>query len=146
VIRRIADKLKAGTKFFIRHGEGTNSHDGREAVGEIVSTYTKEIDGRLSTIAIGHFPDESVVQDMDICSIETDVFIAREDEGIVGDIDEVSAVALESSERDSPAFPGATRLASIQCFDSGKEEKPKVADGSTSCEGYEHPSQSIIFP
>ena len=127
MIRRIAEKLKAGTKFFIRHGK-TNSHEGRESVGEILTSYTKEIDGKLSTVAIGHFPKKEVVQEMDICSVEAEVRMQSEDSNVVGDVDDVSAIALESSDRDSPAFPGALRLASIQCFNEepDKEEIKSV--------------------
>lgn len=128
VVQRLAEKIKTGTKFFIDHGHGTNSHEDRDAVGEIVVSYTDTIEGRLSNIAIGHFPDEDKVKEMDVCSIEAEVY--TDEQSIVGDIDEVTGVALGSSDTDNPAFPGALRLGAVQCFtnadDSGKEDNEEM--------------------
>ncbi len=114
VIRRIAEKIKEGTKFFLGH-RIDNANEGRESVGEVVSSFLKEMGGRLSHIIVGHFPNESKVQNMDICSMEADVY--TDDENIVGDIHEISGIALASSDTKSPAFPGALRLGTVQCFD-----------------------------
>ena len=114
VIRRISEKIKEGTKFFLGHGE-TNAQEGRKSVGEILSSFVKEIGGRLSHIIIGHFPDEEKVKDMDVCSMEADIHI--DNENVVGDVNEISGIALASSDTENPAFPGAIRLATVQCFD-----------------------------
>lgn len=115
-------------KFFVGHGKGTNSHDGRKKVGETVATFVKEVGGRLAAIAIGHFPDESEVNDKDVCSIETDVEMS-EHEGfnVVEDTQELTAITLGSSDKDSPAFVGAQRLATVQCFgnNSGDNQEPE---------------------
>lgn len=124
VIHRLAEKVKAGTKFFIGHGK-TNDHDGRETVGEVVASFVKEIGGKLSNIIIGHFPDEEKVKALDTCSMEADIH--TDPENIVGDINEVSGIALGNSNVDHPAFPGAMRLAMVQCFvDTEKKEKEEI--------------------
>lgn len=119
VVRRLADNIQAGAKFFIGHGK-SNSHDGRREVGEVLSSFVKEIKGKLSNIVIGWFPEKNAVAEMDVCSIEASVDV-DETNSYVDDVNEVSAIALGASAVDSPAFPGAMRLASLQCF----EEEPK---------------------
>ena len=60
-------------------------------------------------------------------SIEANI---HETNGIVGDINDISGIALGSSDKDSPAFPGARRLAAIQCFgDSAGGEPGKEIPG-----------------
>lgn len=127
VIRRLADSIKQGSKFFVGHG-ATNSHDGRSEVGEVLTSFVKEIKGRLSNIVIGWFPDESKVKSMDVCSIEADIDVDASD--FVNDVNEVSAIALGASAIDSPAFPGAVRLASLQCFEEDTNKgKTKPGEG-----------------
>ena len=123
VIRTIAEKIKEGTKFFLGHGE-TNDHTGRESVGEIVSSFVKEIGGRLSHIIVGHFPNAEKVQDMDVCSMEADVY--TDPENIVGDVNEISGIALGSSDKENPAFPGALRLGTVQCFGETKKKENEI--------------------
>ena len=123
MIRRVAEKIKEGTKFFLGHGDNTNAHEGRQSVGEVLSSFVKEIGGRLSHIIIGHFPDENKVRDMDVCSMEADVY--TDTDNIVGDINEISGIALGSSDVENPAFPGALRLGTVQCFDEGEKDKQR---------------------
>lgn len=118
VVRRLASNIQAGAKFFIGHGE-TNSHDGRSEVGEVLVSFVKEIKGRLSNVVVGWFPNGEQVSDMDVCSIEANV---ETNGDYVDDVNEVSAIALGASAVDSPAFPGALRLASLQCFEEEHEE------------------------
>jgi regulator of replication initiation timing len=123
VIRRLADKIKNGTKFFINHGEKTNSHDGRKSVGEVLTSFVKDIGGRLSNVIIGHFPDADIVRNKDVCSMEADIYTNND---YVDDVDQVTAVALGNSNVESPAFPGAFRLNTVQCF--GTEDKKQEGD------------------
>lgn len=113
VIRTLSDKIKTGIKFFVGHG-ADNSNEGRESVGEVLSSFTKEIAGKLSNIIIGWFPSKEKVQTMDTCSMEADIH--TDEEFIVGDINEVTGIALGNSQQDHPAFPGALRLSMVQCF------------------------------
>jgi len=120
VIQKIAEKIKEGTKFFLGHGE-TNAQEGRESVGEILASFVKEIGGCLSHIVIGHFPNEEKVKNMDVCSMEADIY--TDNENIVGDVNEISGIALASSDKENPAFPGAFRLGAVQCFNGDKKKK-----------------------
>lgn len=114
IIEKLSNVVKTGTKFFAGHGKNTNSHDGRQSLGEVVASYVKEIKGKLANVVIGFFPDKESVQDMDVISMEASINTDIED--TVTDIEKVSGIAMASSDKESPAFPGAVRLASIQCF------------------------------
>lgn len=126
VVRRLTSNIQAGAKFFVGHGV-SNSHDGRTEVGEVLTSFVKEIKGKLSSIVVGWFPEKESVATMDVCSIEANVEV-DDYNGYVNDVNEVSAIALGNSSVDSPAFPGAMRLASVQCFE-GDENKPKSNPG-----------------
>lgn len=110
-IRRIADVAKAGTKFFIGHNSDS-SHKNRKTVGNLIGTFTREVKGKLQALGIAIL--EKGQEAMDVCSIEADVNMTPS--GLIGDVNKLTAIALGSSNVDSPAFEGAVRLNSIQCF------------------------------
>lgn len=74
---------------------------------------------------VGYFPDKNIVSDMNTCSMEADVDTSMEN--IVGDINEVTGIALGNSDKENPAFPGAIRLSTVQCFDI-QNKKPGEGD------------------
>jgi len=119
VIRRLTEKIKKGTKFFVGHGT-TNDHDGRREVGTVLTSFLKEIGGKLSNVIIGYFPNADAVKEMDAVSMEAEINV--DDDNVVGDVDDVTGIALGNSERDNPAFPGALRLSSVQCFDTDENK------------------------
>ncbi len=135
MIHRLAQKIKEGTKFFIQHREGTNSHEGRETVGEVLTSFVKEIGGKLSNIIIGHFPYASKVKDANVCSMEANITTSG---NIVDDVNEVSGVALGNSNIESPAFPGALRLNTVQCF--GENTNNNSGEGENNM-----PDKSLSF-
>lgn len=95
---------------------GSNSHGDRTPVGEALKTFIYEDEGKLSAVTISKL-DESA-KNMDVCSIEADV--DYDDDGTITDVYGTTAVALGSSLTDSPAFAGAQKLATIQCFETEK--------------------------
>ena len=129
MIRRLADKIQNGVKFFAGHGVDNNNVN-RESVGEVLSSFVKEIKGKLSNVIIGWFPNKEKVQAFDICSMEADIH--TDEENIVGDVNEVTGIALANSGETEPAFPGALRLNMVQCFvepnkpGEGDNEMPDV--------------------
>lgn len=144
VIEKISNVVKTGTDFFLGHGKGTNSHDGRISVGKIIASAVRNIGGKLSNIVIGHFPDNDKVKDLDVISMEAD--IVTDDRNEVQDVSEISGIAMASSNQESPAFPGAVRLAAIQCFSVESETLEKGEKKMT----FEEVKQAIrelnIFP
>ena len=119
VISRAKNMLMKGLQFFHGHGEETNSHKNRNPVGEIVANLSKVIKGKLNQIVIGYFPDKSKVEGLDVCSIESDVMVKALDNNtnIASTIKKISAIALENSRIEKPAFDGSMRLATLQCFE-----------------------------
>lgn len=113
VIRRIQATLQKGLKVFKGHNEDNSTRD-RPPVGEIVASYLKEIGDKLRVIGIAAM-DAVDAKKFDICSIEADIY---ESNGVVGDIDGITGLAVSNSEIDQPAFSNAKRMAVIQCFKS----------------------------
>jgi len=120
VIQAVKDSVTSGVKLFNRHNED-NSHTDRSPVGTVVTSFTKEIGGKLRTIAIAAMMKaDSLIYD--ICSIEANIF---EENGIVGGVEKVTGIAVSNSKIDNPAFKNAKRMQIVQCFDSQDEpEKP----------------------
>jgi hypothetical protein len=113
VIRRVSETIKSGTKLFNRHNED-NSTTGRKSVGEVITAYTKEIGGKLRTVAIACMEAADAII-YDVCSIEADIYL---DNGIVGDVDRITAIAVSNSKVDTPAFKNSKRMQIVQCFDA----------------------------
>lgn len=123
VIRRLAEAAGSGVKLFERHGKD-NSHDGRKPLGEIVGSFTRMVGDKLQAIAVALMPEPR--EDLDVCSIEADVEASGD---LVGDVAKVSGLALSSSRVDSPAFAGAQRLATLQCFEPGDDPDGIIKPG-----------------
>ena len=136
VIRRLAEAAKAGTKLFERHGKD-NSHDGRKPLGEIVGSFTRVVGDKLQAIAVAVMPEER--PDLDVCSIEADVDTRGD---IVGDVASVTGLALSSSKVDSPAFAGAQRLATLQCFEPDNDPDENKQTGKP---GEGEPKMAVTF-
>lgn len=88
----------------------------------------KEIGGKLANIVIGHFPEANDVKELDVCSMEADITTEND---VVEDVNEISGIALGNSHKEHPAFPGAIRLASVQCFDTEKPGEGERKMGET---------------
>lgn len=114
---------KEGTKFFVGHN-ADNSTSGRKDVGEIVSSFLKEINGKLHNIVVGHFPEESEVKDLDIISMEANIDTDMYNN--VNDVMGISGIAMDSSITNSPAFPGARLMSAIQCFEDPDKNKTNL--------------------
>lgn len=120
VVHRVAEFVKKGTKLFDRHN-ADSSHTDRPSIGEVVSTFTRAVGDKLQAVAVGVLTGER--PELDVCSIEADVRV--DSAGTVGDVDAVTGIALSSSKVDSPAFAGARRLATLQCFAEAEDNKGK---------------------
>lgn len=136
VIRRLAEAAGSGVKLFERHNKD-NSHEGRKALGEIVGSFTRTVGDKLQAIAVALMPEDR--PDLDVCSIEADVDAQGD---IVGDVSKVTGLALSSSRVDSPAFAGAQRLATLQCFESGDDPSENTKTGKP---GEGEPTMAITF-
>ena len=121
-IRDLTSCIAKGTKFFIGHRDGTNSHDGRSSVGRVVSSFVRNVNDKLQSIAVGFFPDKSRTTGMDFCSLEANVNTRND---AVCDVEDCSGIALGSLKEGTPGFPGTVLLQSLQCFSSENGDKTK---------------------
>lgn len=116
-LRAMYDKIATGTKAFVGHGKGTNAHEGRAEVGEIIGKAQVEKDGGLFNMVAVWIKDRAKADTLDVASIEQAVAYEHTADGIiVRDVEQVTGVALGNSMFDKPGFPGATLLASMQAF------------------------------
>lgn len=136
VIRRLAEAASSGVKLFERHGKD-NGHEGRKPLGEIVGSFTRMVGDKLQAIAVALMPEPR--DDLDVCSIEADVEASGD---LVGDVAKVTGLALSSSRVDSPAFAGAQRLATLQCFEPGNNPDGNKNPGKP---GEGEPRMEITF-
>ena len=124
-IKELARKIKSGAVGVI-HGHnklgGGGIEDSKRKVGRIVHAFTKNIKNSLHTLAVAHITDTNTINSiesgkLDVCSIEGDVMLAREDVNstwFVKSVDEIFNLAIGSSAVDNPGFAGAGVLATIQ--------------------------------
>lgn len=117
VIVGLADKLVFGTPIFQDHGS-TNSHAGREQIGEVVGKAVRNVAGKISALAAIYLYPQHREKNLDVASIEADiVYEPKGDrEADVLEVSEVSGIAVSSSDIAKPAFPGATLLGVVQAF------------------------------
>jgi hypothetical protein len=127
-VRGFISKLKSGLQFFAGHNP-TNDNQSNTVLGSLVAFSERIINGSLSAIGIGYFPNSESVRDMDVISAEFDVLNAgmREINGVIevaaNAIGEITGLALGSRANGmKPAFPMAESL-QVQAFEFIKEEK-----------------------
>jgi hypothetical protein len=123
-IKKAAETIKMGIECFIGHGKD-NSKAGREKIGEVVGSIEKEIEGKLNNIVITYHSAEEKekAKKCDIVSNESEWYFDEKD-GIFEAIEpvEITALAFDNSQSNTPAFADAKRLAMVQCFDENAGE------------------------
>jgi hypothetical protein len=125
-MRQAVESLKSviakGVKFFAGHGDENDPT--REPLGEIITQFQKEIDGKLHHIVIGYFPKPEKVQAFDVCSQEAEWTFWDNPTGWIADkCKRLTGIALANSQFEKPAFSGAREMGFIQAFDSGETGK-----------------------
>ena len=119
VIVKIGEKLRIGT--WIYHGHSQDFD--RKAIGEVVGKAAQHIDGVLTQVAaVWIYPDFRDAT-LDVASIEA---LVEFRDGVDGkataiDVEEITGIALADSTQETPGFPGATLLATVQAFVQGKD-------------------------
>lgn len=118
MIQALGKKIKAGIQLFHGHGPD-NSTEGRTPIGEVVSSKNQDIDGRESVVVACHIFNSFRHLPLDVASVETTVDYTQNADGSLDivSVDDVTAVALSSSQIDKPGFPYATLLGQIQAFE-----------------------------
>lgn len=104
-----------------------HGHDSREVLGEVVYSTFKDD----SFIIVMHHPKDkvSIAATCDICSQEADWYTFEEGGKIFADrVEKLTGVALESSEKESPAFSGAKRIAQIYANEPKEKKNMTLAE------------------
>ncbi|MCK5604333.1 hypothetical protein KAR91_20760 [Candidatus Pacearchaeota archaeon] len=120
-IKKLSRKIREGVVGVI-HGHNAVGENTKRKVGRIVHAFTKNIRNSLHALAVAHITDENIINKIkngkfDVCSIEGDVLLARENVNstwFVKDVDRIFNLAIGSSAIDSPGFTGAGVMATIQ--------------------------------
>lgn len=120
-IKELAKKLKDSSAGIII-GHNALNEDTKKKHGRIVHAFTKTVRGSLHAIAVAHIFSNDVInkiksKELDVCSIEGDVILARKDpqsNWFIKQVDKIQNLALGSSSVTSPGFVGAGILATIQ--------------------------------
>jgi hypothetical protein len=138
MIFKLGEKLQFGTPIFFGHGD-TNDHTGREKIGELVGKSIRMMGDKMSALAVTYIYPQFNKLVLDVASIEGEVeYIPKGvDSGDVININKITGIALGSSKVNTPAFPGATLLGTLQAFSKesqfnrsaeGKMEKQEIID------------------
>jgi len=125
-IQALGDKLKIGTPVFNLHAP-TNTHDGRTPIGEIVGKAIERIENAVSVVAVAYIYPEYQDLKLDVASVEAEIMVPADSrkQGLEdSDIMKVTGVALGNSAINTPAFPGATLLATLQAFAESNKRTP----------------------
>lgn len=116
-VQWIADKLNIGTAVFNKHNPDSNSHAGREQVGEVVGKAVRHIGDRLNTLAAIYIKPQFKSRPLDVASIEAEIEYEQDgSQAWPTAIKNVSGVALGTAGIDNPGFPGATLLGAVQAY------------------------------
>lgn len=119
-IQSIKNTILNGIKLFCGHNKD-NSTSGRREVGKVVHNEQREINGELHHIVIAYHPQDvkEEVKEYDICSQEAEWDLIDNVKKWVADkVNKITAIALQSSDREQPGFAGARRLGMIQAFEN----------------------------
>ncbi len=116
-VQWINDKLAIGTAVFNKHNPDSNSHAGREQVGEVVGKAMRHIGDRLNTLAAIYIKPQFKSRPLDVASIEAEIEYEQDgSQAWPTAIKSVSGVALGTAGIDNPGFPGATLLGAVQAY------------------------------
>lgn len=126
VIAKLNSTLKRGVKAFLGHNKD-NSTEGRTPIGEIVKSFVKEVNGKLTQFAAVYISPQYRDQKLDVASLETNVECEYDGNGAynVLDVEPITGLALGDGTKFSPGFKAATLRAQVQYF-LDKTGEPKM--------------------
>lgn len=116
-VGKLSRKIWSGMKIFNEHGE-TNSHEGRDPIGEVAGSRTKMIDGKFSAVIAAYIFPEFKDLPLDIASIEAVITMDNQIDSDIRapNVEDVTGIALGSSAINKPGFAGATMIGTLQAF------------------------------
>jgi len=125
-IKKLAEKIQEGIKFFHMHSATSNSTENRQPLGEVVGKGVQEIGKKLYALVAAYIYPEFRDMPLDIASIEADIVYSKESGKVkIDDVKDVTGIALGNSAVISPGFAGATLLGCVQAFAKQKSSGKK---------------------
>jgi len=124
-VESVFDALQIGIKSIAGHTADNNANSKPEKA-TVIGKGKQLIDNVLHTIAVLYFPNKN---DSDYNTISMEASVLHDDNpnnSIVDSVKNITALALGKLGVDSPAFPGAREIASIQCFDNDQNSFNKI--------------------
>lgn len=124
-VESVFDALQIGIKSIAGHTADNNPNSKPEKA-TVIGKGKQLIDNVLHTIAVLYFPNKN---DSDYNTISMEASVLHDDNpnnSIVDSVKNITALALGKLGLDSPAFPGAREIASIQCFESDQTSFNKI--------------------
>lgn len=124
-VESVYDALQIGIKSIAGHTADNNANSKPEKA-TVIGKGKQLIDNVLHTIAVLYFPNKN---DSDYNTISMEASVLHDDNpnnSIVDSVKNITALALGKLGVDSPAFPGAREIASIQCFDNDQNSFNKI--------------------
>lgn len=130
VVVQMFNRIGDGLKAFIGHNPGSNSHVGREPIGEIVGKTMREIGGKLHTLGAVYIKPEHRNLKLDVASLEGVVEFGERMDGNVEvlNVKSITGLALDDGNRSTPAMPGATLQAALQMFTQENQRELQQMD------------------
>lgn len=118
VVIQMFNNIASGLKVFRGHQPNTNSHGGREPIGELVGKTMKEINGVLHTLGAVYIKPEYRSDKLDVASLEGVVEFGERVDGNVDvlNVKSITGLAVDDGNVSRPAMPGATLQAALQMF------------------------------
>lgn len=125
VVVQMFNKIQQGLQVFKGHNPNSNSHSGRQSVGEIVGKTMKEINGALHTLGAVYIKPEFRNEKLDVASLEGVVEMGERMDGDVDvlNVKSITGLAVDDSNVSQPAMAGATLQASLQMFTRNNERE-----------------------
>jgi len=124
-VESVFDALQIGIKSIAGHTADNNANSKPEKA-TVIGKGKQLIDNVLHTIAVLYFPNKN---DSDYNTISMEASVLHDDNpnnSIVDSVKNITALALGKLGLDSPAFPNAKEIASIQCFESDQTSFNKI--------------------
>jgi hypothetical protein len=120
-IHKLYNRINNGIRCYLGHPKEGQPESSRTAVGEIVGKAMKTIGDVVHDVVAVYIYPEHRNSKLDVASIEANVRLRRDGKDvIVTDVGELTGVALASRSDETPGFPGAELLATMQAFKETK--------------------------
>lgn len=129
-IQSIKNIVLKGIKLFKGHNKD-NSVENREAFGEVIHDFQKEIKGKLHHLVVTYHKPEhkNIAKDLNIISQEGIWNFLESAKGIIADsVETITGIAGGNSEYQMPAFSEAKRLGFVQAFEGPKDKGANMSD------------------